>query len=226
VSTDHHKPLTPQDAPDYLRARMIAEQLRGRSIRDERVLAAFDKVPRHLFCPGVGLEEAYGDHPVDIGCDQTISQPYMVAWMLEAARLQPADWVLEVGTGSGYQTALLSQLVARVFSIERIPELLDAARERLGNTSAENVTLKSGDGGLGWPEHAPFECILVTAAAPTVPEPLRRQLAVGGRLLAPVGSRWHQELVRVERLGEVKYREESLGGCVFVPLRGVCGWQD
>ena len=226
MNADLHRPSEPQDTPDYWRAKMITEQLRGRNIRDERVLAAFATVPRHLFCPDASLAEAYADHPVEIGCGQTISQPYMVAWMLEAARLQPADRVLEIGTGSGYQAALLAQLVARVFSIERIPELLDEAREHLGKLGAENITLLAGDGSVGWPERAPFDGILFAAGAPAVPEQVRRQLAMGGRLLAPVGSRSQQKLVRVERLSEAKYREDELGGCVFVPLRGVCGWSD
>lgn len=205
---------------------MLTEQLRTRNIRDERVLAAFANVPRHLFCPGVSLAEAYGDHPVEIGCGQTISQPYMVAWMLEAARLRAEDRVLEIGTGSGYQAALLAQLVARVYSVERIPELLEVARERLTRLGLENVTLHGGDGSGGWPKHAPFDMIFYTAAAPEVPEQVRRQLAVGGRLLAPVGPRHRQNLVRIERIAEAGYREEELGGCVFVPLRGALGWRD
>lgn len=205
---------------------MIAEQLRGRNIRDERVLAAFAKAPRHLFCPSASLSEAYADHPVEIGCGQTISQPYMVAWMLEAARLRPTDRVLEIGTGSGYQAALLAQLVARVFSVERIPELLAEARERLARLDLENVTLREGDGSAGWLEHAPFDAIFYTAAAPEVPQPVKRQLAIGGRLLAPVGLRHHQNLLRIERTGEVTYHEKELGGCVFVPLRGEFGWND
>lgn len=205
---------------------MIADQLRGRGIRDARVLAAFEKVPRHEFCLGMSLEEAYADHPCDIGCGQTISQPYMVAWMLEAAQVRPADRVLEIGTGSGYQTALLAQLACGIFSIERLPELLDEARQRLWRQGVENVTFLGGDGSVGWQEHAPYDCILVTAAAPVVPDQLRRQLAIGGRLLAPVGPRYQQELVRVERLGEETYREDRLGGCVFVPLIGTCGWRE
>ena len=205
---------------------MVVEQLRGRNIRDERVVAAFAKVPRHLFCPGVSLSEAYGDHPVGIGCNQTISQPYMVAWMLEAARLRAGDRVLEIGTGSGYQAALLAQLVARVFSVERIVELLEAARERLMQLGLENVTLRGGDGSMGWPEHAPFDAILYAAAAPEVPQEVRRQLAIGGRLLAPVGPLHRQNLLRIERTAEETYREEELGGCVFVPLRGAFGWSD
>lgn len=214
------------DTPEYWRAKMVAEQLRSRNIRDERVLAAFANVPRHLFCPGASVSEAYADHPVEIGCGQTISQPYMVAWMLEVARLHSGDRVLEIGTGSGYQAALLAQLVARVFSVERIPELLNAARERLMRLGAENVTLYCGDGSGGWPEYAPFDVILYAAAAPEVPQQVRGQLAVGGRLLAPVGSLHHQNLLRVERVAAETYQEQELGGCAFVPLRGMFGWKD
>jgi protein-L-isoaspartate(D-aspartate) O-methyltransferase len=215
-----------RDTPEFWRAKMVNEQLRARNIRDERVLAAFAKVPRHLFCPGLSLSEAYADHPMEIGCGQTISQPYMVAWMLEAARLRATDRVLEIGTGSGYQAALLSELTAQVFSLERIAELLDAARERLARLGAPNVTLREGDGSAGWPQQAPFDVVFYAAAAPGVPEEVRRQLAPGGRLLAPVGSRERQTLLRIERLGEETYREEDLGGCVFVPLRGAFGWKD
>lgn len=205
---------------------MVVEQLRARNICDERVLAAFAKVPRHLFCSSVSLSEAYADHPVEIGYGQTISQPYMVAWMLEAARLRATDRVLEIGTGSGYQAALLAQLVARVHSVERIPELLDVARELLTRLGLENVTVHGGDGSGGWPEHAPFDAIFYTAAAPEVPEQVRHQLAIGGRLLAPVGQRHRQNLLRIERTAEETYREQELGGCVFVPLRGAFGWSD
>ncbi|MCX6900565.1 MAG: protein-L-isoaspartate(D-aspartate) O-methyltransferase [Verrucomicrobia bacterium] len=226
MDTDGYRHEQRRDSADYWLAKMVVEQLRARNIRDERVLAAFTKVPRHLFCPGVSLSETYGDHPVEIGCDQTISQPYMVAWMLESARLRAGDRVLEIGTGSGYQAALLAQLVARVFSVERIPELLNAARERLTRLGLENVTLRCGDGSVGWPDQAPFDAILYTAAAPEVPQEVRRQLAIGGRLLAPVGQRHHQNLLRIERIAEETYREEDLGGCVFVPLRGAFGWRD
>jgi protein-L-isoaspartate(D-aspartate) O-methyltransferase len=204
----------------------VDEQLRARNIRDECVLAAFAKVPRHLFCPGVSLAEAYADHPLGIGCGQTISQPYMVAWMLETARLRPTDRVLEIGTGSGYQAALLAELAAQVFSVERIPGLLNDARERLVRLGVTNVALREGDGSGGWPEQTPFDAIFYAAAAPGIPEQARRQLARGGRLLAPVGSRERQTLLRVERIGEVDYREDDLGGCVFVPLRGAFGWED
>lgn len=214
------------DTPEHWRAKMVAEQLRNRKIRDERVLAAFTRVPRHIFCPDVSLSEAYADHPVGIGCDQTISQPYMVAWTLESARLRGEDRVLEIGTGSGYQTALLARLVSHVFSVERIPELLNAARARLARLSVENVTLHGGDGSGGWSEHAPFDVIIYAAAAPEVPHQVRSQLTVGGRLLAPVGSLYHQHLLHIERTAEGTYREQDLGGCVFVPLRGMFGWKD
>ena len=226
MNADFHDSAASRDTPDYWRGRMIAEQLRARNIRDERVLAAFAKVPRHLFCPGASLAEAYADHPVEIGCGQTVSQPYMVAWMLEAARLQTTDRVLEIGTGSGYQAALLAELVSRVFSVERIPELLAEARERLSRLGLTNVTLHSGDGSGGWAMHAPYDVILYAAAAPEVPQPVRRHLALGGRLLAPVGMRHHQNLLRIERTAAEAFREEALGGCVFVPLRGVFGWDD
>ena len=226
MDTDGYRHAQRRDSPEFWSERMLAGQLRARNIRDERVLAAFAKVPRHGFCPGVSLSEAYGDHPVEIGRGQTISQPYMVAWMLEAARLRPTDRALEIGTGSGYQAALLAQLVASVFSVELIPELLESARERLARLGLENVTLRCGDGSAGWEERAPFDAIFYTAAAPEIPERVRRQLAVGGRLLAPVGLRHRQNLARIERVAEETYREEELGGCVFVPLRGALGWSD
>jgi protein-L-isoaspartate(D-aspartate) O-methyltransferase len=226
MDIDGYRHAQRQDSPEFWRAKMVDEQLRGRNIRDERVLAAFAKVPRHLFCPGASLAEAYADHPLEIGCRQTISQPYMVAWMLEAARLRPTDRVLEIGTGSGYQAAVLAELAAQVFSVERIPELLDAARERLVRLGATNVAVREGDGSGGWPEQAPFDAIFYAAAAPEVPEQVRRQLALGGRLLAPVGARERQTLLRVERVGEADYREDDLGGCMFVPLLGTFGWRD
>lgn len=208
------------------RERMIAEQLEARGITDPRVIAAFREIPRHVFCPGAELSVAYGDHPVDIGHGQTVSQPYMVAWMLQAARLKAGDRVLEIGTGSGYQTALLARLARRVFSVERIPELLASARERLRKLGVTNIQLLAGDGSIGWPECAPFDVILYSAAAPEIPDIVKRQLAIGGRLLAPVGTRTSQTLVCLERAGEETFGEQSLGGCIFVPLRGAFGWSD
>lgn len=215
-----------RDTPGYWRAKMVAEQLEGRKIRDPRVLDAFRRIPRHEFCPGADLPLAYGDHPVEIGHGQTVSQPYMIAWMLQESRLQPADRVLEIGTGSGYQTALLASLVANVFSVECIPELLTGARERLDKCGFTNIEFRFGDGSVGWAQRAPFDVVLYSAAAPEIPDVVREQLSIGGRILAPIGRREHQTLVRIERTGESDYREQDLGGCVFVPLRGAFGWTD
>jgi len=208
------------------RERMVVSQLEARGISDPRVLAAFREVPRHCFCPAAELSVAYGDHPVDIGHGQTVSQPYMVAWMLQEARVGAGDRVLEIGTGSGYQTALLGRLARRVFSVECIPELLASARERLAALGVANVELLAGDGSVGWPERAPFDVILYAAGAPEIPDLVKRQLGLGGRLVAPVGTRQSQQLVRIERTGEEHFTERRLGGCVFVPLRGAFGWSD
>ncbi len=215
-----------QNSPDDWRERMVAGQLEARKINDARLLDAFRQVPRHLFCPGAELDDAYGDHPVDIGFGQTVSQPYMIAWMLQEARLKAADRVLEIGTGSGYQTALLSRLVHRVFSVECIPDLLASARARLEELGVANVEPLAGDGSVGWPERGPFDAIIYSAAAPEIPDVVKHQLAIGGRLLAPVGSRMSQSLVRIVRVDGKKLSEENLGGCVFVPLRGAYGWSD
>ena len=214
------------DSPAKWRAKMIAEQLEPRGITDVSVLDAFRHVLRNRFCPEAELCVAYGDHPVDIGCGQTVSQPYMVAWMLQEARLKPSDRVLEIGTGSGYQTALLSRLAHRVFSVECIPELLASARARLQELGVANVELLAGDGSVGWPERGPFDVIIFSAGAPAVPDVVKRQLVIGGRLLAPVGTRMSQNLVRIKREGEEAFNEECLGGCIFVPLRGAFGWSD
>ncbi|MBI5395024.1 MAG: protein-L-isoaspartate(D-aspartate) O-methyltransferase [Verrucomicrobia bacterium] len=214
------------DTPEEWRARMVAEQLDARGITDARVLDAFRSVPRHLFCPAAELSVAHGDHPVDIGHGQTVSQPYMIAWMLQEARLGSGNRALEIGTGSGYQTALLSRLAHRIFSVECIPELLASARGRLEELGVANVEFLAGDGSVGWPGRAPFDVIIYSAAAPEVPDVVKRQLAIGGRLLAPVGSRMRQNLVRIERAGEKEFPEQNLGGCIFVPLRGAFGWSD
>jgi protein-L-isoaspartate(D-aspartate) O-methyltransferase len=214
------------ESADDWRAKMIADQLETRGITDPRLLEAFRQVPRHLFCPDAELAEAYGDHPVEIGFCQTVSQPYMIAWMLQEARLKPDDHVLEIGTGSGYQTALLSRLAAQIFSVECIPELLAAARARMEEVEVVNAELLAGDGSVGWPERAPFDVIIYSAGAPAVPDVVKRQLAVRGRLLAPVGSRMSQTLVCIERVAGEEFRQKDLGGCVFVPLRGAYGWSD
>jgi protein-L-isoaspartate(D-aspartate) O-methyltransferase len=211
---------------NVLRNIMVKEQLEGRGIRDPAVLAALQEVPREEFVPADLVGHAYDDSPLPIGEGQTISQPYMVAYMAEALELVRADCVLEIGTGSGYAAAVLSRLVAEVHTVERIAALASTARERLGSLGYANVCVHLGDGSLGWPEHAPYNAIVVTAGAPQVPQPLLEQLAVGGRLVIPVGNHPRlQTLVRVRRVGEDDYRYESHFGVMFVPLIGVAGWE-
>jgi len=201
----------------------VEHQLRRRGIRDPRVLDAFRAVPRHCFVPRERLDEAYDDHPIDIGYGQTISQPYMVALMTEALRLRGTERVLEVGTGSGYQAAILAKLCRAVYTIERLVELSRRAEEVLRRLGFGNVSFRVGDGTLGWPEEAPFDAIVVTAGGPDVPPSLQAQLADGGRLAMPVGARGGQDLVVVQRRGK-QFRRENLGGCVFVRLIGKEGW--
>ena len=205
-----------QDTYAGMRARMVEEQIVRRGVRDERVLRAMGTVPRHLFVPDDLRDSAYEDGPLPIGEDQTISQPYVVAFMSEAIRPRPADRVLEVGTGSGYQTAVLAGLVGHVYTTEVRPRLAEAARARLVELGVSNVTLRVDDGSGGWPDEAPFDAILVTAAAPSVPEALVEQLGDGARLVIPIGS-GDQELVRVTR-GRDGLARESLLPVRFVPL--------
>jgi len=196
---------------------MVASQLARRGIRDRRVLAAMARVPREWFLPPHAVREAYEDTPLPIGNGQTISQPYVVALMTRALAPRRGDCVLEVGTGSGYQTAILAHLTRRVFTIERLPDLLVEAEERLRRLRVSNVETRLADGARGWPEAAPFQGIIVTAAAPCVPAPLLEQLAVGGRLAIPVGDRSSQELLIYERArGGIE--ERSAGEVRFVPL--------
>lgn len=204
---------------------MVETQLVTRGIHDPRVLDAMRKIPRHLFVDEALAAQAYADHPLPIGEKQTISQPYIVALMTEALGLNGHEKVLELGTGSGYQTAVLAELADRVFTIERIPSLLHRAREVLNSLGYRNVVYKVGDGTLGWPEEAPFDAILVSAGAPRVPQPLVDQLSMGGRLVLPVGDRLSQELILVERVPE-GIRKTTLGGCRFVDLVGKWGWED
>ncbi len=204
------------------RQEMVARQIRDRGIRDERVLNALRTVPRHLFVPPEFVSRAYADEPLPIGDGQTISQPFMVAAMAEALSLEGHERVLEIGGGSGYQAAVLSQLAREVVAIEARPALTAAAADRIGRLEYRNVELKTGDGSGGWPSCAPYEAILVTAAAPSVPEPLLDQLAEGGRLVIPVGNDEHQELLRlVKKDGRVG--RQSLYACRFVPLVGRYG---
>jgi protein-L-isoaspartate(D-aspartate) O-methyltransferase len=211
------------------RLAMVATQLRHRGIRDERVLAAMERVPRHVFVPKDKLQHAYEDQPVVIEEEQTISQPYIVAAMLEAVHVRPEDSVLEVGTGSGYQAALLAELAARVYSIERYPALADLARERVRKLGYRNIEIAVGDGTLGLPQHAPYDVIIVAAAAPRVPPAMVQQLqegdghADGGRLIIPVGTPENQQLQLVRRRqGDLV--TSFLDGCRFVPLIGEQGF--
>ena len=207
------------------RARMVADQLVARNIRDERVLAAMAAVPREAFALEADRGRAYGDRPLPIDAGQTISQPYMVARMAELLRVAPGDRVLEVGTGSGYASAILAELGCRVVTIEREATLARGARRRLSELGyADRVDVRTGDGSLGLPAEAPWDGISVAAGAPGVPPTLREQLAEGRRLVIPVGSRREQQLIVVERHGS-DWREWSDGGCVFVPLLGAGGWE-
>jgi len=206
------------------RERMVKNQLASRNIADERVLQAMGIIPRHLFISEALAGEAYNDHPVPIGEKQTISQPYIVALMTEALELQGKENTLEIGTGSGYQTAILAELSSRVYTIERIKSLLVDARKLLAQLGYSNVLFKAFDGTLGWKEYAPFDAIMVTAGAPSLPEPLMDQLADNGRMVIPVGDRYTQELIKVTKKGE-NLEQESLGGCRFVDLIGIHGWK-
>jgi protein-L-isoaspartate(D-aspartate) O-methyltransferase len=207
------------------RERMVADQLERRGITSEPVLAAMRRIPRELFVLPVYDSQAYSDSALAIDCNQTISQPYMVARMTELLELQPEERVLEVGTGSGYQTAILACLAAHVYTIEWHLKLMTQAAERLKHLGLSNVMFRCADGSLGWPEQASFAAIIVTAGAPDVPEPLCEQLAVGGRLVVPVGGYGEQILVRIRRTEEGRRREEYLR-CRFVKLLGAAGWQD
>ncbi len=207
------------------RQMMVADQLRSRDIRDERVLAAMAKVPREAFV-GEGLRgRAYEDSPLPIGEGQTISQPYMVALMTELLRLSGVEKVLEIGTGSGYQTAILAELADRVFTIERNPKLAQRARKILEELGYTNILARTGDGTIGWNEFAPYDRIIVTAGAPDIPHSLINQLAIGGIMVVPVGDRIHQDLKVITKT-ESDTIIKSGGGCVFVPLVGREGWQN
>ena len=197
---------------------MVRTQLQSRDIVDRRVLEAMRTVPRHLFVPESWRDQAYDDHPLPIGHDQTISQPYIVALMTELARVAAGDRVLEIGTGCGYQTAVLAALGAEVYSMEVVEPLADAARTRLAELGYERVTVRSGDGYGGWPEGAPFAAVVVTAAPPTIPQPLQEQLALGGRLVVPVGRHW-QDLLVVLRNAR-GFEERNVLPVRFVPMVG------
>ncbi|HEX3761458.1 MAG TPA: protein-L-isoaspartate(D-aspartate) O-methyltransferase [Kofleriaceae bacterium] len=209
-----------------LRELMVERHLRARGLRDRRVLAAIATVPREAFLPPALAEFAYDDRPLPIEAGQTISQPYIVALMIESLGLGPDEDVLEIGTGSGYAAAVLAAIARRVYTIERHAELADLARDRLSRLGFANVEVKHGDGTLGWGDRAPFHAIVVAAGGPDLPRPLLDQLAIGGRLVMPVGTSRAQELVRVTRISDAEYRREDLGPVVFVPLIGAAGWSD
>jgi protein-L-isoaspartate(D-aspartate) O-methyltransferase len=207
------------------RDRMVETQLAGRGISDSRVLEAMRKVPRHLFVEEALQEQAYSDFPLPIGEKQTISQPYIVALMTVTLGIEGHEKILEIGTGSGYQAAVLAELADRVFSIERFPGLAYRANQILQKLGYRNVIIRVADGSLGWPEEAPFDGIIVTAGTPRIPDPLIDQLVVGGRLVIPVGGKISQELVLVERTPEGK-KVTELGGVRFVDLVGKWGWEE
>ena len=225
----------------HLRRRMVEDQLRSRGLNDTRVLAAMENVPRHLFVRPGERYAAYDDAPLPIGLGQTISQPYIVACMTGLLHLEPTHRVLEVGTGSGYQAAVLATLASEVWTIERHAELAHQAEQRLLELGYANVRVIAGDGTLGYPEAAPYDAIIVTAAAPHVPEALRTQLTAGGRMVIPVAAAYAEDLKLIERLpdepttakggesvaarAEPRFRETSILGCTFVPLIGEQGYQ-
>ena len=204
---------------------MIEGQLVSRGIKDRRVLDAMRKVPRHMFVDEALADQAYSDHPLPIGDKQTISQPFIVALMTEILNLQGHEKVLEIGTGSGYQTAVLAELADRVFSMERFPSLAYRANQVLQKIGYKNVIIRVADGTMGWPEEAPFDGIIITAGTPQIPQPLLDQLAIGGRMVAPVGDRFSQELILVESKSEA-IRQTKLGAVRFVDLIGKWGWEE
>lgn len=210
--------------PIVLRNRMVEEQLISRGIYDERVLNAFRKIPRHKFIPSENLITAYGDYPLPIGEGQTISQPYMVALMTQYLDLKGDEKVLEIGTGSGYQSAVLAELSREVYSVDRIAFLAQRAKATLDSLGYTNIKIRVGDGTEGWDEFAPFDRVLVTAGAPFIPNPLVEQLAENGRMAIPIGDAFSQVLTLVKKK-EGRITQEEVCGCVFVPLIGKYGWK-
>jgi protein-L-isoaspartate(D-aspartate) O-methyltransferase len=210
------------------RTRMVETQIRARSISDPQLLKVMETIPRHLFVDEGLIDQAYSDNPLPIGEKQTISQPYIVALMTQALDLKGRERTLEIGTGSGYQTAILAKLVDRVFSIERVAALATRARKILDKLNCYNVAIRVGDGSYGWKEEAPFDAIITTAAAPQIPQYLVEQLAPGGKLVVPIGSREEQTLYKITRSVEnpTEIKKEDLGGCRFVSLIGESGWKE
>ena len=207
------------------REEMVRSQIEARGIRDPLVLSAFRTVPRHLFVSEALREQAYGDYPLPIGEQQTISQPYIVAEMTQALELKKDDRVLEIGTGSGYQAAILAQIVYRVYTVERKRSLYMQSRNLFDKLNYHNIVTKYADGTKGWQQESPFDAIIVTAGAPELPEVLINQLTKGGRLVVPVGNQHTQELIKIYRDKE-KIEQTNLGGCRFVKLVGEHGWKE
>ncbi|MBD3286807.1 protein-L-isoaspartate(D-aspartate) O-methyltransferase [candidate division WOR-3 bacterium] len=203
------------------RESMVARQLAYRDITDERVLDAFRKVPRHLFVPDSSKSSAYGDFPLPIGEGQTISQPYIVALMTQLLNVSDTSKVLEIGTGSGYQAAILAELAKEVYTIEYLPSLAKGAERILDSLGYDNVHVRAGDGFLGWPENAPFDGIIITCAPEKLPEPLTEQLAIGGRIVVPVGSQYQAQTLSVYTKTDTGLVANYEGGCFFVPMRGM-----
>jgi len=222
---DRHDHPDDHAAPARARERMVEAQLAARGIRDPAVLEAFRKVPREAFVDRMWVERAYDDQPLPIGADQTISQPYIVALMTELLDLGAGDRVLEIGTGSGYAAAILAEIAREVFTVERHPALAERAAARLSALGYANIHVRCGDGTLGWPEHAPYDAIVVTAGGPYIPRALKGQLAVGGRLVMPVGPTTDDQiLLRLTRGSGQAFDEEAFGPVRFVPLVGAEGW--
>ncbi|MBP7089122.1 MAG: protein-L-isoaspartate(D-aspartate) O-methyltransferase [Candidatus Omnitrophica bacterium] len=209
-----------------LREEMVFEQILKRGIYDKDILEAFKTVPRHLFVPLQQRGLAYSDCPLAIGQDQTISQPYIVALMTKSLEIQPDMSVLEVGTGSGYQAAIMAFLGVKVYSIERIALLAKEARKVLDSLGYQSVQIKVGDGTLGWKEYAPYDRIIVTAASMHLPKALVEQVKVGGKIIIPLGERFHQDLTVVSKISKNEIKKENICGCIFVPLIGEGGWNE
>lgn len=216
-----------KEAIKYERQReeMVRHQIESRGIKDPLVLTAFRSVPRHLFVSEALRDQAYGDYPLPIGEQQTISQPYIVAEMTQALELREDDRVLEIGTGSGYQAAILAEIVYRVYTVERIRSLYIQARKLLDKLRYHNIVMRCGDGTAGWKDESPFDAIIVTAGAPDIPEKLLNQLAEGGRMVVPVGNQHSQDLIKVVK-DKKGIHKSNLGGCRFVKLIGEQGWKE
>jgi protein-L-isoaspartate(D-aspartate) O-methyltransferase len=208
-----------------LRNEMVTKQIIARGITDPRVLSAMRTVPRHLFVSEAMMDQAYGDFPLPIGEQQTISQPYIVAEMTQSLQVTPEDRVLEIGTGSGYQAAILAQIAFRVYTVERIYSLYTRTRKLFDQLRYHNIVTRYSDGTTGWKEHSPFDAIIVTAGAPEIPMVLVNQLAMGGRMVIPVGNRHTQDLIKLVR-DEEGIHQSNLGGCRFVKLVGEHGWRE